>query len=71
MRAVVQRVAEAQVRVGEEIVGQIGPGLCILLGVGKQDDEKKAEALADKISNLRIFEDDQGKMNRSGQRSRR
>ena len=65
MRAVVQRVAEAQVKVGGEIVGQIGPGLCILLGVGKQDDEKNADALADKISNLRIFEDDQGKMNRS------
>lgn len=65
MRAVVQRVTEVHVSVGRETVGQIGPGLCILLGVGKQDDEKNADALADKISNLRIFEDNQGKMNRS------
>jgi D-tyrosyl-tRNA(Tyr) deacylase len=65
VRAVVQRVAEARVNVGRETVGQIGPGLCILLGVGKQDDEKNAAALADKIKNLRIFEDDQGKMNRA------
>ena len=65
MRAVVQRVAEARVSVGRETVGQIGAGLCILLGVGKQDDEKNAAALADKITNLRIFADDQGKMNRS------
>lgn len=59
------RVAEAHVSVGRETVGQIGSGLCILLGVGKQDDEKNADALADKIRNLRIFEDDQGKLNRS------
>jgi len=65
VRAVVQRVAEAHVSVGRKTVGQIGPGLCILLGVGKQDDEKNADALADKISKLRIFEDDQGKMNRA------
>jgi D-tyrosyl-tRNA(Tyr) deacylase len=64
VRAVVQRVAEAQVNVGREAVGQIGSGLCIFLGVGKQDDEKNADALADKIKNLRIFEDDEGKMNR-------
>lgn len=49
----------------ERIVGQIGPGLLILLGVGKDDSEAHANALADKIKNLRIFEDDQGKMNRS------
>ena len=65
MRAVVQRVAEARVSVGREVIGQIGFGLCILLGVGKRDSEKQADALADKIRNLRIFEDDQGKMNRS------
>lgn len=65
MRAVVQRVAEAHVSVGRETVGQIGPGLCILLGVGKQDDQENAGALADKISKLRIFEDKQGKMNRA------
>jgi D-tyrosyl-tRNA(Tyr) deacylase len=65
VRAVIQRVSEAQVTVDSQIVGQIGPGLLILLGVGKDDDEGKANALADKIKNLRIFEDDQGKMNRS------
>lgn len=65
MRAVVQRVAEARVIVGQETVGGIGSGLCIFLGVGKQDGENHATALADKIKSLRIFEDDQGKMNRS------
>ena len=65
MRAVVQRVAEAQVTVAQEAVGGIGPGLCIFLGIGKQDGEKNATALADKIKNLRIFADNQGKMNRS------
>lgn len=68
MRAVIQRVAEARVYAGaggQQIVGQIGPGLLILLGVGKDDSETNANALADKIENLRIFEDDQGKMNRS------
>jgi D-aminoacyl-tRNA deacylase len=65
VRAVVQRVAEARVSVGRETVGQIGLGLCILLGVSKQDEEKNADALADKIRKLRIFEDDEGQMNRS------
>ena len=65
MRAVIQRVAEARVSVGEEIVSGIGPGLCILLGIGVNDSEKDAEFLASKIGNLRIFEDKQGKMNRS------
>lgn len=65
MRAVIQRVAEARVTVDEKIIGQIGPGLCVLLGVGKGDSEDNANALADKIKNLRIFGDDQGKMNRS------
>ena len=65
MRAVIQRVAEARVYVDDQIVGQIGPGLCILLGVGAADSENNAEALADKIAKLRIFEDNQGKMNRS------
>jgi D-tyrosyl-tRNA(Tyr) deacylase len=65
VRAVVQRVAEARVSEGRETIGQIGPGLCILLGVSKQDAEKNADALADKIKNLRIFDDDQGKMNRA------
>ena len=65
MRAVVQRVAEAHVKVGDETVGRIGSGLCVLLGVGREDNEKHADALADKIKNLRIFEDYQGKMNRA------
>lgn len=65
MRAVIQRVAEARVTVGGKIVGQIGPGLCILLGVSKEDSEANANALADKIKNLRIFADERGKMNRS------
>ena len=65
MRLVIQRVANASVTVGDEIVGQIGSGLCVFLGVGKSDDDTKAQILSDKISNLRIFEDEQGKINRS------
>ena len=65
MRAVIQRVAEARVSVGEEIVSGIGPGLCIFLGIALNDSEKDAESLASKIGSLRIFEDEQGKMNRS------
>ncbi len=65
MRAVIQRVAEARVYVDDQIVGQIGPGLCVLLGVGVADSENNANALADKIAKLRIFEDSQEKMNRS------
>jgi D-tyrosyl-tRNA(Tyr) deacylase len=65
VRAVIQRVTEARVTVEHEVVGQIGLGLCILLGVSKKDVEEHAKSLADKIKNLRIFEDDQGKMNRS------
>jgi D-tyrosyl-tRNA(Tyr) deacylase len=65
VRAVVQRVTEARVTVGRQIVGEIGAGLCVLLGVGNQDGEEHAKSLADKIKNLRIFEDNEGKMNRS------
>jgi D-tyrosyl-tRNA(Tyr) deacylase len=65
MRAVVQRVAHSGVTVEEKIVGKIDEGLCILLGVGVGDAEEDAEWLADKIVNLRIFEDGGGKMNRS------
>jgi D-tyrosyl-tRNA(Tyr) deacylase len=65
MRAVIQRVTEARVSVRDEIVSSIGPGLCILLGIGVNDGEKDAEFLASKISSLRIFEDEQGKMNRA------
>jgi D-tyrosyl-tRNA(Tyr) deacylase len=65
MRAVIERVTEARVSVRDEIVSNIGPGLCILLGIGVNDGEKDAEFLASKISSLRIFEDEQGKMNRA------
>jgi D-aminoacyl-tRNA deacylase len=65
VRAVIQRVTEAHVTVGREIVAEIGAGLCVLLGIGKQDDTENAQALADKIKNLRVFEDHQGKMNKS------
>ena len=65
MRAVVQRVSEAAVSVGGEPVSAIGPGLLVLLGVGREDAEADADYLADKIANLRIFEDDAGQMNLS------
>jgi D-tyrosyl-tRNA(Tyr) deacylase len=65
MRAVVQRVTRAQVSVNGEIVGQIGAGLLILLGVAQNDSEADADYLAEKIINLRIFADQQGKMNLS------
>ncbi len=65
MKAVVQRVARAQVTVAGEVTGRIGPGLLVLLGVGKQDTEAEAEYLSDKIIGLRIFEDSAGKMNAS------
>lgn len=65
MRAVIQRVAEARVTVDAHVVGQIGAGLCVLLGIGQQDHETQASVLADKIKKLRIFADHEGKMNRS------
>ena len=65
MRVVIQRVTEASVAVADKIVGQIGVGLCVFLGVGASDDETNGSYLADKIIHLRIFEDEQGKMNRS------
>lgn len=65
MRTVVQRVSRAQVRVGEEIVGRIGPGLLVLLGVSTVDTRADADYLARKVLGLRIFEDDEGKMNLS------
>ena len=65
MKAVLQRVQRASVRVGGEAIAEIGPGILVLLGVGAGDDVEDAEYLAAKISGLRIFEDDQGKMNLS------
>ena len=65
MRAVVQRVSRAQVKVNGQITGQIGRGLLVLLGVGVEDDEQAARYLAEKIVHLRVFEDEEGKMNRS------
>jgi D-tyrosyl-tRNA(Tyr) deacylase len=67
MRAVVQRVSRAKVTVNGEITGEIGPGLLILLGVGRDDLEADAVYLAEKIAGLRVFEDEQGKMKRSVQ----
>jgi D-tyrosyl-tRNA(Tyr) deacylase len=67
MRAVVQRVSRAQVTVNREITGQIGLGLLVLLGVGREDTETDATYLSEKICGLRVFEDAQGKMNRGVQ----
>lgn len=65
MRAVVQRVSRAKVTVNAHITGEIGLGLLVLLGVGGNDSESDADYLAQKIIGLRIFEDSEGKMNRS------
>ncbi len=65
MRALLQRTTRAEVRVGDEVVGAIGPGLVILLGVGPDDDERVADDLARKIAELRIFRYDEGRTNRS------
>lgn len=65
MRAVVQRVTKATVEVNGEIVGSINRGLLVFAGIGKDDDEKDIEYMADKVINLRIFEDRERKMNLS------
>ncbi len=65
MRAVVQRVSRASVSVDGQTVAEIGPGLLVLLGVGRGDSEADADLLADKVANLRIFPDAAGQMNRS------
>ncbi|MEX2655739.1 MAG: D-aminoacyl-tRNA deacylase [Acidimicrobiia bacterium] len=65
MRAVIQRVSRAEVTVDSELVGQIGRGLLVLVGVGPDDGEAEVEVLADKLVGLRIFPDDDGRMNRS------
>jgi D-tyrosyl-tRNA(Tyr) deacylase len=65
VRAVVQRVREARVVVGGTVVGQIGPGLCVLLGVAAGDGEEDAIRLAGRTARLRIFENDEGRFDRS------
>jgi len=65
VRLAIQRVSRAAVRVGDRTVGEIGPGLLILVGVGKDDRPEEATWLAEKLAHLRIFEDDHGRMNRS------
>jgi D-aminoacyl-tRNA deacylase len=65
MRVVIQRVSRARVTVDGQVSGEIGAGLMILLGVGREDTPAVAASMAEKVSNLRIFEDDRGKMNLS------
>lgn len=65
MRAVVQRVSEAEVRVDERVVGRVELGICVFVGVGRADTEVEAAQLADKVVGLRVFEDDAQKMNLS------
>lgn len=65
MKAVIQRAAGGSVRVDDQVVGEIGRGLVVLLGVARGDGEEEARWIAGKIAALRIFEDDEGKMNRS------
>jgi D-tyrosyl-tRNA(Tyr) deacylase len=65
MKAVIQRVSRAQVRVEGQIVGEIGKGMLLLLGIGKGDSKAQADSLLEKVTNLRIFEDGGGKMNLS------
>jgi D-aminoacyl-tRNA deacylase len=65
VRAVVQRVRQARVTVASEIVGEIGAGLCVLVGVTHDDGPEEADRLADKVWNLRVFDDENGVMNRA------
>ena len=65
MRALLQRVSAAKVSVSDKTIAEIGPGLVVLLGVGHGDGEEQAAFLAEKIANLRVFEDEQGKTNLS------
>lgn len=65
MRAVIQRVSEARVRVAGRVIGEIGQGFLVLLGVGQGDTEQDVSYLAGKVARLRVFEDDAGKMNLS------
>jgi D-tyrosyl-tRNA(Tyr) deacylase len=63
VRALVQRVSRAAVRVDDRVVAEIGPGLLVLLGVARDDDAEAADRLAEKVRSLRIFDDQQGRMN--------
>ena len=65
MRAVVQRVTEASVTVENETVGAVGPGLMVLIGVSKEDTDKDLKYIVEKVMNLRVFDDENGVMNRS------
>jgi D-tyrosyl-tRNA(Tyr) deacylase len=65
VKAVVQRVSQARVRVRGKTVGEVGPGLCVLLGVARDDTLATAQRLAEKVARLRIFEDDEGRFDRS------
>jgi D-tyrosyl-tRNA(Tyr) deacylase len=65
LRVLLQRVSRASVIVGDDLVAQIGPGLLLLVGVGKDDASGAYDRLAEKVFNLRVFEDEAGKMNRS------
>ncbi|MEK6274029.1 MAG: D-aminoacyl-tRNA deacylase [Actinomycetota bacterium] len=65
MRAVVQRVTRARVVVAESVVGEIGPGLCVLLGIARGDEALDAERLAARVARLRIFENEEGRFDRS------
>ena len=65
MRALLQRVQRAKVSVGDKVAGQTGPGLLVLLGVSQQDTEAESKLLAEKTAHLRIFADEEGKLNRS------
>jgi D-tyrosyl-tRNA(Tyr) deacylase len=65
VRALLQRTSGARVRVGDEVVGEVGPGLVVLLGVGPADDEATADGLARRVTELRIFDDDAGRTNLS------
>ena len=65
MRAVVQRVTQARVVVAHEVVGEIGPGLCVLLGIARGDEAPEAERLAARVAQLRIFENEEGRLDYS------
>jgi len=65
MKAVVQRVSRARVRVGKEVAGEIGFGVCVLLGVARGDDAAVASRMAEKVARLRIFENEEGRFDRS------